>query len=70
MSGEIMTTIDRRLFDLDKMGIDIQVVAPAPAPSVITRSTPRSPKRPIASPMTAWWNIVRASPTGLSGSAS
>src|SRR3954451_12597723 len=26
----IMTTIDRRLFDLDKMGIDIQVVAPAP----------------------------------------
>jgi aminocarboxymuconate-semialdehyde decarboxylase len=28
--GEIMTTIDRRLFDLDKMGIDIQVVAPAP----------------------------------------
>ena len=25
-----MTTIDRRLFDLDKMGIDIQVVAPAP----------------------------------------
>jgi aminocarboxymuconate-semialdehyde decarboxylase len=28
--SEIMTTIDRRLFDLDKMGIDIQVVAPAP----------------------------------------
>ena len=28
--GEVMTTIDRRLFDLDKMGIDIQVVAPAP----------------------------------------
>src|SRR3982074_845139 len=28
--GVIMTTIDRRLFDLDKMGIDIQVVAPAP----------------------------------------
>src|SRR5260221_11353910 len=27
---EIMTTIDRRLFDLDKMGIDIQVAAPAP----------------------------------------
>src|SRR5439155_691885 len=27
---EVMTTIDRRLFDLDKMGIDIQVVAPAP----------------------------------------
>ena len=26
----VMTTIDRRLFDLDKMGIDIQVVAPAP----------------------------------------
>ncbi|MDB5656486.1 MAG: amidohydrolase 2, partial [Tardiphaga sp.] len=26
----IMTTIDRRLFDLDAMGIDIQVVAPAP----------------------------------------
>ena len=25
-----MTTIDRRLFDLDRMGIDIQVVAPAP----------------------------------------
>jgi aminocarboxymuconate-semialdehyde decarboxylase len=28
--GEIMTTIDQRLFDLDRMGIDIQVVAPAP----------------------------------------
>src|SRR5438132_13854849 len=27
---EVMTTIDRRLSDLDKMGIDIQVVAPAP----------------------------------------
>jgi aminocarboxymuconate-semialdehyde decarboxylase len=26
---EVMTTIDRRLSDLDKMGIDIQVVAPA-----------------------------------------
>jgi len=26
--SEVMTTIDRRLFDLDKMGIDIQVVAP------------------------------------------
>ena len=25
-----MTTIERRLFDLDRMGIDIQVVAPAP----------------------------------------
>ncbi len=28
--AEVMTTIDRRLHDLDKMGIDIQVVAPAP----------------------------------------
>jgi aminocarboxymuconate-semialdehyde decarboxylase len=28
--AEVMTTIDRRLFDLDRMGIDIQVVAPAP----------------------------------------
>src|SRR5260370_39307529 len=28
--GEVMTTIDRRLSDLDRMGIDIQVVAPAP----------------------------------------
>ena len=28
--GEVMTTIDRRLFDLDSMGIDVQVVAPAP----------------------------------------
>jgi aminocarboxymuconate-semialdehyde decarboxylase len=28
--AEVMTTIDRRLLDLDKMGIDIQVVAPAP----------------------------------------
>src|SRR3979411_3125492 len=28
--SEVMTTIDRRLFDLDRMGIDIQVVAPAP----------------------------------------
>jgi aminocarboxymuconate-semialdehyde decarboxylase len=28
--GNVMTTIDERLFDLDRMGIDIQVVAPAP----------------------------------------
>jgi aminocarboxymuconate-semialdehyde decarboxylase len=28
--AEVMTTIDRRLSHLDKMGIDIQVVAPAP----------------------------------------
>ncbi len=27
---EVMTTIDRRLDDLDRMGIDIQVIAPAP----------------------------------------
>jgi aminocarboxymuconate-semialdehyde decarboxylase len=27
---EVMTTIDRRLSDLDRMGIDVQVVAPAP----------------------------------------
>src|SRR5262249_17339355 len=27
---EVMTTIDRRLKHLDRMGIDIQVVAPAP----------------------------------------
>jgi aminocarboxymuconate-semialdehyde decarboxylase len=27
---EVMTTIDRRLTDLDRMGIDIQVIAPAP----------------------------------------
>src|SRR5258705_13573254 len=27
----VITTIDRRLSDLDNMGIDIQVVAPAPA---------------------------------------
>ena len=27
---EVMTTIDRRLSDLDRMGIDIQVVAPSP----------------------------------------
>jgi aminocarboxymuconate-semialdehyde decarboxylase len=27
---EVMTTIDRRLRDLDRMGIDLQVVAPAP----------------------------------------
>jgi aminocarboxymuconate-semialdehyde decarboxylase len=27
---DVMTTIDRRLSDLDRMGIDIQVVAPAP----------------------------------------
>lgn len=27
---EVMTTIDRRLRDLDRMGIDVQVVAPAP----------------------------------------
>ena len=29
-TAEVMTTIDRRLLDLDNMGIDIQVVAPAP----------------------------------------
>jgi aminocarboxymuconate-semialdehyde decarboxylase len=28
--GEVMTTIDRRLRDMDRMAIDIQVVAPAP----------------------------------------
>src|SRR6201999_2685666 len=28
--SDVMTTIDRRLVDLDRMGIDIQVVAPAP----------------------------------------
>src|SRR6201999_2476928 len=28
--SEVMTTIDRRLRDLDSMGIDIQVIAPAP----------------------------------------
>src|ERR1700737_2540183 len=28
--SEVMTTVDRRLLDLDKMGIDVQVVAPAP----------------------------------------
>src|SRR3979409_1896618 len=28
--AEVMTTIDRRLRDLDTMGIDIQVVPPAP----------------------------------------
>src|ERR1700692_1698561 len=28
--SEVMTTIDRRVLDPDKMGIDIQVVAPAP----------------------------------------
>src|SRR3954451_16931148 len=28
--GEVMTTIDRRLRDMDAMGVDIQVVAPAP----------------------------------------
>jgi aminocarboxymuconate-semialdehyde decarboxylase len=27
---EVMTTIDRRLSDLDRMGVDIQLVAPAP----------------------------------------
>ena len=59
--AEVMTTIDRRLFDLDKMGIDIQVVA---------QSMPKSPSRRIVLPMTAWRNIARANPTGLSGSAS
>ena len=28
--SEVMTTVDRRLRDLDRMGIDVQVVAPAP----------------------------------------
>src|ERR1700694_1349982 len=28
--GEVMTTIDRRLFDLDKMGVEIQAVALEP----------------------------------------
>ena len=31
---EVMTTIERRLFDLDRMGIDVQVVGPAPRPSL------------------------------------
>jgi aminocarboxymuconate-semialdehyde decarboxylase len=34
--GEVMTTIDRRLCDLDAMGIDIQVVAPAPGQNYYT----------------------------------
>jgi len=34
--GEVMTTIDRRLRDLDGMGIDIQVVAPAPGQNYYT----------------------------------
>jgi len=34
--GEVMTTIDRRLRDLDAMGIDIQVVAPAPGQNYYT----------------------------------
>jgi aminocarboxymuconate-semialdehyde decarboxylase len=34
--GEVMTTIDRRLRDLDSMGIDIQVVAPAPGQNYYT----------------------------------
>src|SRR5438445_1564761 len=28
--SEVMTTIDRRAFELDSMGIDMQLVAPAP----------------------------------------
>jgi aminocarboxymuconate-semialdehyde decarboxylase len=34
--GEVMTTIDRRLRDLDAMTIDIQVVAPAPGQNYYT----------------------------------
>jgi aminocarboxymuconate-semialdehyde decarboxylase len=34
--GEVMTTIDRRLRDLDAMAIDIQVVAPAPGQNYYT----------------------------------
>src|SRR5258708_10363214 len=34
--AEVMTTIDRRLRDLDRMGIDIQFVAPAPVQSYYT----------------------------------
>ncbi len=34
--SDVMTTIDRRLRDLDGMGIDIQVVAPAPGQNYYT----------------------------------
>ena len=68
--GEVMTTIDRRLRDLDSMGIDIQVVAPGTQAALLLRSIPKSPKPRIASPMMASSNIARVGRTVLSGSAS
>ena len=68
--GEVMTTIDRRLRDLDTMGIDIQVVAPAPGQCYYTIDRQNRRSRRIASPMTASPNIARASRTALSALAS
>ena len=67
--GEVMTTIDRRLRDLDRMGIDVQVVAPAPGQYYYTVDA-KIAEQPIASPMTASRNSARASPTASSASAS
>jgi len=43
---EVMTTIDRRLFDLDRMGIDIQVVAPAPGQCLLFDRSENRGSRP------------------------
>jgi len=64
-----MTTIDRRLFDLDKMGIDIQVVAPAPGQCYYSIA-PKIAEAAHRLANDGVWNIARASPTGSSGSAS
>ncbi len=66
--AEVMTTIDRRLRDLDRMGIDIQVVAPAPGQCYYTID-PKIAEQPTASPTKASSNIARASRTASSASA-
>ena len=62
---EVMTTIDRRLSHLDRMGIDVQVVAPAPNQCYYSLDA-KIGKLRIASPTMAWRNIARASRTDLS----
>jgi len=57
--SEVMTTIDRRLFDSGQKGIDIQVVAACPGQSII-RSPQRSRKPPSPRQCGVGWNILLA----------
>jgi aminocarboxymuconate-semialdehyde decarboxylase len=63
---EIMTTIDRALPDLDRMGIDIQVLAPART-NVTIRLIRKFPKPPVASVVSASLNLARANPNRFVG---